>query len=159
MFRADKQCMSDELTSCQRKKPRIGKNLAPYRIGKRPHQQNRAKIHQKYRKSYFFVFLTYFCPILRVAMFSYPVGGQVFPKPRTTLQKQCVFTETWAVGPLLEPDWFLFRPDALLPSLGFGSQEFEQGMCNLACSSPSRWHSCWWPLWTSASTSCSLNPC
>ena len=24
----------------------------------------------------------YFCPILRVAVFSYPVGGQVFPNPR-----------------------------------------------------------------------------
>ena len=42
----------------------FGKNLAPYRIGKRPHNQNRAKIHQKYRKSYFLsifdVFLGYF---------------------------------------------------------------------------------------------------
>ena len=42
----------------------LGKNLAPYRIGKRPHKQNRGKIHQKYRKSYFFsifdVFLGYF---------------------------------------------------------------------------------------------------
>ena len=57
----------------------LAKNLAPYRIGKRPHKQNREKIHQKYRKSFFFnsifdVFLGYF----RVAMFSYPVGGQVF---------------------------------------------------------------------------------
>ena len=33
---------------------RLAKNLAPYRIGKRPHKQNREKIHQKYRKSYFF---------------------------------------------------------------------------------------------------------
>ena len=43
---------------------RIAKNLAPYRIGKRPHKQNRAKIPPKYRKSYFLsifdVFLGYF---------------------------------------------------------------------------------------------------
>ena len=42
----------------------IAKSLAPYRIGKRPHKQNRAKIHLKYRKSYFLsifnVFLGYF---------------------------------------------------------------------------------------------------
>ena len=42
----------------------IAKNLAPYRIGKRPHKQNRAKIPPKYRKSYSFsifdVFLGYF---------------------------------------------------------------------------------------------------
>ena len=48
----------------------FAKNLAPYRIGKRPHKRNRAKIHQKYRKSYFFAFLVYFFPILRVAVFS-----------------------------------------------------------------------------------------
>ena len=33
---------------------RFGKNLAPYRIGKRPHNQNRAKIHQKIPKIVFF---------------------------------------------------------------------------------------------------------
>ena len=43
----------------------LAKNLAPYRIGKRPHKQNRAKIHQKIPKIvYFFsifdVFLSYF---------------------------------------------------------------------------------------------------
>ena len=32
---------------------RLAKNLAPYRIGKRPHKQNREKIPPKYRKSYF----------------------------------------------------------------------------------------------------------
>ena len=31
----------------------LAKNLAPYRIGKRSHKQNRAEIQQKYRKSYF----------------------------------------------------------------------------------------------------------
>ena len=61
---------------------RLGKNLAPYRIGKRPHKQNRGKIHQKYRTSYFLVFLMYFWATLKVAVFSYPVGGQVFPKER-----------------------------------------------------------------------------
>ena len=60
----------------------LAKNLAPYRIGKRPHKQNRAKIHQKYRKSYFFCIFDFFGAILRVAVFSYPVGGQVFPKIR-----------------------------------------------------------------------------
>ena len=43
---------------------RLAKDLAPYRIGKRPDKQNRAKMHQKYRKSYFLssfdVFLGYF---------------------------------------------------------------------------------------------------
>ena len=58
----------------------VAKNLAPYRLGKRSHKQNRAKIHQKYRTSYFFLTcLMHFCPILRVAVFSYAVGGQVFP--------------------------------------------------------------------------------
>ena len=42
----------------------VATNLAPYRIGKRPHKQNREKIHQKYRTSYFFsifdVILGYF---------------------------------------------------------------------------------------------------
>ena len=58
--------------SCERCRVRGGgmkmsmfaKNLAPYRMGKRPHKQNRAQIHQKYRKSYFLstfdVFLGYF---------------------------------------------------------------------------------------------------
>ena len=59
----------------------FAKNLAPYRIGKRPHKQNRAKIPPKYRKSYFLsIFEMYFWAILRVAVFSCPVGGQVFPK-------------------------------------------------------------------------------
>ena len=44
--------------------PCLAKNLAPYRIGKHPHKQNRAKIHQKYRTLYFLsifdVFLGYF---------------------------------------------------------------------------------------------------
>ena len=35
----------------------IAKNLALYRIGKRPLKQNRAKVHQKYRKSYVFSIL------------------------------------------------------------------------------------------------------
>ena len=60
MLRAEKQCMSDELTSCQRKNQ-----------------------------------------------------GQHY--------KNNVFTKAWAVGLLLEPDWFLFQPDALSPSLGLGS--------------------------------------
>ena len=62
---------------------RVGlrKTWPPYRIGKRPHKQNRAKIHQKYRKSYFLCIFDVWA-ILRVAMFSYRVGGQVFPKGR-----------------------------------------------------------------------------
>ena len=43
-----------------------------------------SKIGQKYTKNtknhIFRVCLTYFCPILRVVVFSYPVEGQVFPK-------------------------------------------------------------------------------
>ena len=43
-----------------------------------------SKIGQKYTKNrqnilcLMYVFLTYFCPILRVGVLSYPVGGQVF---------------------------------------------------------------------------------
>ena len=47
-----------------------------------------SKIGQKYTKNtpkivYFLVFSMYFCPILRLAVFSYAVGGQVFPKAET----------------------------------------------------------------------------
>ena len=61
----------------------LRKNLALYRIGKRPNKQIGKKIHPKYQKSHFLVFLTYFFPVLRVAVFSSPVGGQVFPKFRS----------------------------------------------------------------------------
>ena len=61
--------------------PSFAKNLAPYRIGKLPHKQNRAKIHQKNRKLYFGGIFDAFLGYLRAAVFSYPVGGQVFPKP------------------------------------------------------------------------------
>ena len=47
----------------------LAKSLARYRIGKRPHKQNRAKIPPKYRKCIFGVFLMYFWAILRVAVF------------------------------------------------------------------------------------------
>ena len=58
----------------------LRKTLAPYRIGKRPHKQNRGKIPSKNTENrIFLVFLMYFWAILRVAVFSYPVGGQVFP--------------------------------------------------------------------------------
>ena len=35
--------------------------------------------------------------------------------------KNNVFTKVWAVGLLLEPYWFLFQPDELLPFWGLGS--------------------------------------
>ena len=58
-------------------------NLALHRIGKRPHKQDRAKIHQKYQKSYFWPI---FCLVLRVAVFSYPVKGTAnhAPSPQKT---------------------------------------------------------------------------
>ena len=62
------------------RKSLIAKNLAPYRIGKSPHRQNRVKIHQKYRKSYFFCIFDVFWPYFEGCCVSYPVGGQVFPK-------------------------------------------------------------------------------
>ena len=40
----------------------LAKDLAPYRIGKRSHKQNRAKIHQKCRKSYFLIIFDVFLP-------------------------------------------------------------------------------------------------
>ena len=60
MLRAEKQCMPDELTSCQRRNQ-----------------------------------------------------GQHY--------KNNIFTKVWAVGLLLEPEWFLFQPDELSPFLGLGS--------------------------------------
>ena len=72
--------------------PRIGKELAPYRIGKHSNPQNRAKIHQKYTKNRGFrVFLVYFCPILLVGTFSYSLGGQLFPEPRSLPVISCGF--------------------------------------------------------------------
>ena len=53
----------------------LAKSLPPYRIGKRPHQQNRAKIHQKYT-NIFDAYVAYFegcCVFLSCR-------GQVFPK-------------------------------------------------------------------------------
>ena len=48
----------------------VAKNLALYRIGKWPHKQNKAKIHQKYQKSYF---VSIFC-----IFFAYFEGCRVF---------------------------------------------------------------------------------
>ena len=62
--------------------PRVGKDLAPYRIGKHSNLQNSPKIHQKYSKNTIFGIFGVFLPYLLVGAFSYSVGGQVFPKPR-----------------------------------------------------------------------------
>ena len=62
-------------------KPCLAKNLALYRMGKRPHKQNRPKIQKNTENPIFFGIFYVFWPILRVSEFSYPVGGQVFPKP------------------------------------------------------------------------------
>ena len=67
-----------------------------------------SKIGQKYTKNtenpIFLVFVPYFWPILRVAVFSYPVEGQVFPKPPftnhclQTLEVLCQGTEKGVIA-------------------------------------------------------------
>ena len=58
----------------------IGKDLAPYRIGKHSNPQNSPKIHQKYSKN---TIWGSFFPVLLVGAFSYSVGGQVFRNTHT----------------------------------------------------------------------------
>ena len=74
----------------------VAKSLAPYRIGKCPTSKIGEKYPQNTENRIFLVFLMCFWAILRVAVFSYPVGGQVFPKgcgPDLLLGKveNCVF--------------------------------------------------------------------
>ena len=59
----------------------LKKNLAPHRIGKRPHEQNREKIHRKYTENHIFlsifdIVLGYFegCCVFLSSK------GEVFPK-------------------------------------------------------------------------------
>ena len=58
----------------------LGKDLAPYRIGKHSNPQNRPKNTSNIdlKKTRFSVFFVYFCPVLLVGAFSCSVGGQVF---------------------------------------------------------------------------------
>ena len=70
------------------KNSRVGKDLAPYRIGKHSSPQNRAKIHQKYKKydfQYFWYIFALFClwgrfPILWGAKFFAILGEVIFAR-------------------------------------------------------------------------------
>ena len=64
----------------------ICNKLGPLQNRKRPHKQNRPR-YTKNTENPIFVFLMYFCPILRVAVFSYPVGGQALPKGRWAMKR------------------------------------------------------------------------
>ena len=76
----------------------LAKNLALYRIGNGPTRE----IGQKYTKNtenpIVLVFLAYFCPILRVAVFPCPVGGQVFPYAMPFSASDVVAGTLWRVG-------------------------------------------------------------
>ena len=89
---------------CQRDRERVGKDLAPHRIGKHSDPQNRAKIDQKYSKNMIFgIFGVFFPPISLVGALSYSVGGQVFRKEGESLLERSLGkggqNRRWGQGP------------------------------------------------------------
>ena len=57
---------------------RLRKDLAPYRIGKHSHPQNRAKIRQQYPPNTMLGIFGVFLPYFLVRAFSYSVGANLF---------------------------------------------------------------------------------
>ena len=53
--------------------------VGPLENRKRRHQQIGQKYTENTPNPMFCIFFLYFCPILRVRVLSYPVGGQLFP--------------------------------------------------------------------------------
>ena len=120
-------------------------NLAQYRIGKRRHKRNRAKRYAQNSENRIFIYtlLVYFFPILRVAVLSYPVGGQVFPNflgcffdcqaskqgSRHTIVAETITALRWPGDSQRESGRFATIKNLLMPLflMGCFSSQFSRG--------------------------------